>query len=176
MGPLDRQTRRHLPHRRFGRIVRRLGLGHVDDGPRHGADHDDAAGRFALHEVAGHADGEEVGAVHVDAPELLHAVVGVGDGVEVLGEAGGGDEVVDAAVGREDFGDGGCHGVGVRDVGVVGGDFGAPVRGLGQLGKGGELYAWTVVPTFRPRGFPGRSVSLILWLVARLLLLRSAIS
>ena len=129
MSPLDRQTGRHLPNGSFGRIVRRLGLGHIDDGARHGADHDNAAGRFALHEVAGHADSEEVGAVDVDAPELLHAVVGVGDGVEVLGEAGRGDEVVDAAVGGEDFGDGCCDGVGVRDVPVVGGDFGASVKG-----------------------------------------------
>ena len=158
MRPLDRQARRHLPDSRFGRIIRRLGLGNVDHGTRHGADHHDTARRFAFHEVPGNADGEEVGAVHIDAPELLHAVVGVGDGVEVLGEAGGGDEVVDTAVGGDDFGDGGCDGVGVRDVAVVGGDFGASVGGLGQLGKGAELYAWTIVPTFRHRGSPGRSV------------------
>ena len=98
MGPLDRQTRRQMPNRRFRGIIRRLWLGHVDDGPGHGPDHDDAARGFALHEVARHAHGEEIGAVDVDAPEFFHPVVGVGDGVVVFGEAGRGDEVVDFAV------------------------------------------------------------------------------
>jgi len=52
-----------------------------------------------------YAGGEEVCAVDVDAPELLHAFVGVGDGVVVLGEAGAGHEVVDLAVLFDDVGE-----------------------------------------------------------------------
>lgn len=102
----------------------RLGLGHVDDGARHAADHDDATRALALHEVASDGGGEEVGAVDVDSPELAHAINGVVDGLKVLGEASRGDEVVDLSVGSEDLGDAGLDGLGVRDVGVVGGDLG----------------------------------------------------
>lgn len=52
-------------------------------------------------------DGEQVCTVDVDAPELADAVDGVVDGLEVLGETGGCDEVVNLAMLLDDFGDGG---------------------------------------------------------------------
>lgn len=98
----------------------RLGLRDVDNGARHAANHDHAAVALALHEVAGDRGGKQVCAVDVDGPQLAHAVDGVVDGLEVLGEAGRGDEVVDLAVGGEDLGDATVDRVGVGDVGVVG--------------------------------------------------------
>lgn len=68
--------------------------------------------------------GEKVGTVDVDGPELAHALDGVVDGLEVLGETSRCDEVVDLAVGGEDLGDAGVDGLGVRDVSVVGGNLG----------------------------------------------------
>lgn len=100
----------------------RLGLGNVDDGTRHGADEDDAAVGLALHQVAGNGGGEEVGAIHIDGPELAHALNGVAHGIEVLGEAGGCDEVVDAAVNADDVGNALVDRLRIRDVGVVSGD------------------------------------------------------
>lgn len=84
-------------------VVRSLRLRDVDDGATHGADHDNAAGCIALHQVLGNTNSEEPGAVDVHTPKLLHAVVWVVDGREVLGEAGGCDEVVDLAVLRDDL-------------------------------------------------------------------------
>jgi len=94
-------------------VVWCLRLRHVDDGARHATDHYYAAGALALHEVLGDADREQVGAVHVNTPELLDAVVGVVDGVEVLGEASRCDEVVDLAVLADDIGNRSIDGVGV---------------------------------------------------------------
>ena len=76
---------------------------------------------------------EEVGAVDVDAPELAHAVDWVGGRFEVLGETGGGYEVVDFVVLREDGGDAGVDGGGVGYVAVVGCYFGDSV---GDDGRG----------------------------------------
>lgn len=70
----------------------------VDNGTRHAADEYYATGSLAIHEVTSHTSSEEVGAVDVDAPELSHTIDGVFDGVEVLGEAGRGNEVVDLSV------------------------------------------------------------------------------
>lgn len=77
-----------MSHGSLGSVIRRLRLRHVDDAPGHGADHDDAAGCLALHQVLGYACGEEICAVHVNAPELLHPVERVADCVEVFGEPG----------------------------------------------------------------------------------------
>src|SRR5690606_10721074 len=90
------------------------------DGPGHAPDEDHAAGALPPHEVARDLGGEEVGAVDVDLEEAAQAVRGVLLGGEVLGEAGGGDEVVDPGVDGEDLGDAGGDGGGVRDDGVVG--------------------------------------------------------
>jgi len=51
----------------------------------------------------------------------------VGDCIEVFGEAGGGHEIVDFAVGFEDFGDAGVYRGWVGDVAVVCCYFGRPV-------------------------------------------------
>lgn len=99
-------------------------LGNVDNGAGHAANHDDAAGSAALHQVTGDTGSEEVGAVDVDAPELAQAVDGVVDGLEVLGKAGRGDEVVDLAVGLDNLSDTGVDGLLVADVCVVSGDLG----------------------------------------------------
>lgn len=77
-----------MPDTGLGGVVRSLGLGNVDDGAGHGADHNHAAGGLTLHEVTGDGGGEEVGAVDVDSPQLAHAVDRVVDGLEVLGETG----------------------------------------------------------------------------------------
>lgn len=128
MRPLDGERAGQVPHGRLGSVVRGLRLRHVDDRTTHAADEDDRAGRLPLHEMARHARREEVGAVDIDAPQLLHAVVGVLDGVVVLGEAGGGDKVVDLAVVLDDLVDGGVYRVGGGDVGVVRGDLGDLLR------------------------------------------------
>lgn len=70
--------------------------------------------------MAGDGGGEEVGAVDVDGEELAEAVDGVVGGLEVLGEAGAGDEAVDAAVLGQDLGDAGPDALRVRHIGVVG--------------------------------------------------------
>ena len=76
----------------LGGVIRGLWLWDVDDGTGHAADEDHGAGGgFALHQVLCYTCGEEVCAVYVDAPELLHAFVGVANRVEVLGEACAGD-------------------------------------------------------------------------------------
>jgi hypothetical protein len=70
----------------LGGVVRSLRLRDVDDGTAHGSDHDNAARCLALHQMLSNTDSEEPGAVHVDTPELLHAVVRVVDGGPVLSE------------------------------------------------------------------------------------------
>jgi hypothetical protein len=87
-----------MAHGRLRSIVWRLRLRHVDNGAGHATDEDDAARGLALHEVLCDARGEEVGTVDVDAPQLLHPVVGVVYGIVVFGEAGRGDEGVYFAV------------------------------------------------------------------------------
>lgn len=72
-------------------IVWRLGLRDIDHGAGHGANHDHAPFGLSVHQMTGNAGCEEVGAVNVDAPELLHTIIGVGDCVKILGEAGRGD-------------------------------------------------------------------------------------
>lgn len=74
--------------------------------------------------MLGDHGGEEVGAVDVDVPELAHTVDRIVDGLEVLGEAGRGDEVVDLAVLLDDVVEAGPDRGLVRHVGVVGGDLG----------------------------------------------------
>ena len=97
----------------------RLRLGDVDDGARHATDQDHAAGGIAAHKVLGDASSEEVSAVNVDVPELAHAVDRVVDGLEVLGEAGAGDQVVDLAVLHDDVVDAALHRLWVGDIRVV---------------------------------------------------------
>lgn len=112
-----------MPDGGFGGVVRRLRLRHVDNGAGHGADHDHRAFDLALHEMPRHFAGEKVRAVDIDAPELLHAVWWVCDGVEVFGEAGRCDEVVDFAVVSDYIGHNVLDRHVVRHVTVVRGDF-----------------------------------------------------
>ena len=88
MRPLDGERRGHVPDSGFGGVVGSLRLWDVDNGAAHGADHDNAAIGLALHQVLRDTDGEQPGAVDVDTPQLLHAVVWVVYGWEVLCESG----------------------------------------------------------------------------------------
>ncbi len=105
MGPFDGQTRGQMADGCLGCVVGCLRLRDVDDGPGHGSDHDDAALCVSLHQVTGDAGCEQVGPVDVDAPEFLDSIERISDCVEVLGEAGGCDQMVDFAVVLDDFGD-----------------------------------------------------------------------
>jgi hypothetical protein len=67
-----------------------------------------------------HTRRKQIRAVDINAPQLTHAVDGVGDGLEVLGEAGRGHEVVDAAVGGNDLCEALLDRGRVGDVGIVG--------------------------------------------------------
>lgn len=109
----------------LGSVVRCLRLWDVDNGAGHTANEDHRAGcRASFHEVFCYTRGEEVCAVHIDAPELLHSFVGVGDGIVVLGEAGTGDQMVDLAVFANNFGEGGLDGDWIGDVTMVSCDVG----------------------------------------------------
>lgn len=110
----------------------RLGLGHIDNSTTHGTDEDHAALGLALHEVAGDASGEEVGALDIDSKELTQAVDGVVNGLEVLGKAGGCNEVVDLAMSLQDLGDADPDTLRVADIGEVGSHLGDPIEVLHQ--------------------------------------------
>lgn len=62
---------------------------------------------------------KQVCAVYIDAPKLADSLNGVVDCCEVLGEAGGCDEVVDLTVLGDDLGDGCFDGFLGGYVGVV---------------------------------------------------------
>ena len=128
MCPFNGQTRRQMPDSRFGRVVGRLWLRHVDNGARHGTDHDHGAFGLALHEMSSHLAGEVVSAVNIDTPKLLHAVGWVCYGVEVLGEAGRCDKVINLAVVSDNVGHDLLDRHVVGHVTVVGGDFGNAAR------------------------------------------------
>lgn len=106
--------------------VLRLRLRDIDNGATHAANKDHAALGLALHQVAGDRGSKEVGAVYIDRKQLAHAVNWVVGGLEVLTEAGAGDEVVNLAVLREDLGDTVVDAVGVGDIGKVSSDSGRP--------------------------------------------------
>ena len=121
MRPFYRQTSRQVPDCSFGRIVRSLRLWHIYDASTHAPNHDNAAPRPPLHKVSCNTSSEEVGAINVDTPELLHTVVRVRNSVKVLGEASTGDKVVNPAMSTDDFGNGTVDTIRVGDVGKVGG-------------------------------------------------------
>ncbi len=123
MRPFNSQTGRQMPNGSFGRVVGCLGLRHIDNGARHGADHDHGAFDLALHEMSSYFAGEKVGAVDIDTPELLHAVWRVFDGIEVFGEAGRCDKVVYLAVVFDNVGNNLLDRHVVGHVTVVGRDF-----------------------------------------------------
>ena len=98
MSPLHGQARRKMANCSFRGVIRRLRLGNVDDCAGHGADHDHAAWGFTLHQVTRDSRREEVCSINIDPPELLDTVERIRDGIEVLGEARGGDQVVNLAM------------------------------------------------------------------------------
>lgn len=97
-----------------------MGLWDVHDGTRHASDEDHRSLAIAVDEVAGDGSSEEVSAVDVHSEQLAHALNRVCDGLKVLGEAGGSDEVVDAAVLVDDLGDASVDRLLVGHVGLVG--------------------------------------------------------
>lgn len=121
--PLDCQACAKVAHCGLCGIVWCLWLRHVDNGAGHASNHDHAARNLTFHQVLGYTDREEVCPVHVHSPQLLHPVVGVRDSVEVLSETRGCNEVVDLAVGLNDFRDGCVDRVRIRYVSVVGRNF-----------------------------------------------------
>ena len=123
MCPFNSQTGRQMPNSSFGRVVGCLGLRHIDNGARHGADHDHGAFDLALHEMSSYFAGEKVGAVNVDTPELLHAVWRVCDGIEIFREAGRCNKVIYLAVVFDNIGNDLLDGHVVGHVTVVSRDF-----------------------------------------------------
>ena len=115
-----------MPHSSLGRVIRRLRLRYVDNSARHATNANNAARRTATHQVLGSLNTEEICSVDIDSPELLHALVGVGDGFVVFAETGRGDETVDFAVLFDDGGEGLGDGFGGRDIAVVAGHEGNP--------------------------------------------------
>lgn len=105
-------------------IVWRLRLRDIDHSAGHRANHDHASFCLSVHQMTGDAGCEEIGAVDVDAPKFLHTIVGIGDRVEVLGEPGRGDQVINLAVVCDNLFKRGVDRVWIRDIGVVSGDFG----------------------------------------------------
>ena len=130
MSPLDCQTRCEMAHGRFGGIVRCLWLRNVDNGARHAADEDNATRRVPLHQMLRNSHGVEVGPVHVDSPKLLDAVVGVRDGIVVLGESGRCHQVVDSAMLFQDVRKRLVDRRRARDIAEMGCDFGNSVKTL----------------------------------------------
>ena len=122
--PFNSQTGRQMSDGGLGRVVGRLRLRHVDNGAGHGADHDHGALGLALHEMPSDLAGEEVRAIDVDTPQLLHAVWRVCDGIEVFGEAGRCNKVVNLAVTLDNVGNDLLDRHVVGHVTVVSRDFG----------------------------------------------------
>ena len=120
----------------MGILGLRLGLRNVNDGTAHATNEDHAALGLALHQVPSDGGGEQVSAVDVDGPEFAHAVDGVVGGLEVLGESGRGDEVVDLAVLLDHAGDAVLDRPLVGDVAAMGGHLGDPRGRQIQLSAG----------------------------------------
>lgn len=127
MSPLNRQTRSQMSDCRFGRIIRRLWLWDIDDSSRHATDKDHASWGLPLHQVLRNRDRKQVCPIHVHAPEFPHTFDRIVDCLEVFGEAGGCDEIVDFAVLLDNLGDGCFDRFLGGDVGVVCCDFGDSV-------------------------------------------------
>ena len=130
MGPFDRQTARQMSDGCFGGVVRGLWLRYIDDSTRHGPYHDHAPFLFSLHQMLRNCTGPEVGAVEIHAHQFVEAVGRVCDGVEVLGEAGGGDKMVHLAVRADDLVEGVSDRFGIRDVTEMRSDFRFPTKAM----------------------------------------------
>lgn len=77
--------------------------------------------------MTGHLAGKEVCAIDIHTPELLQTIGWVCNGVKVLREAGRSDQVVDLSMVLDNVGDDRLDRVIVRDVAIVGSDFGNPI-------------------------------------------------
>lgn len=78
-----------MSHSSLSSIIWCLRLRDIYNRSRHATDEDHRASPgLTFHEMFRYTSCEEVCSVDVDAPELLHPFVGVGDGVVVFGEAG----------------------------------------------------------------------------------------
>jgi len=102
-----------MPYSSLGRIIRCLRLRHIDNGSRHRANHHHRALGLPVQQVTSDFASEEVCPIDVHTPQLLHPVWRVCNGVKILGEASGGDEVVDLAMILDDIGDDGLDGLAV---------------------------------------------------------------
>lgn len=98
---------------------------------------------------------KEVGPVNVHAPELPQPIWWVCDSVEVLGETGRCDQVVDLPVVLDNFGDRGFDRLVVRDIAEMRGDFGDTIIALIRTPSGKRRR------TFRRQGSPPESASSI---------------
>jgi len=113
-----------MSHSCLGGVVGSLGLRDIDNGTRHAANHDNTSRNLSFHEVLGHRHSVQIGTVDIDTPKLLHAVMGVRNGIVVFGEAGRGDEVVHFAMLLQDLGEGLVDGGRTRNIAEMGCDFG----------------------------------------------------
>lgn len=127
MRPLNRQARSQMTNGRLSCVVRCLRLRHIDHSTRHRPNHDHAACGFTLDQVSSDSGSEEVCPIHVDSPKLLDTIERVGNGIEILGKASRGDQVVNLAMITYNFFNGRVDGVRIGDVGVVGGNLGSAV-------------------------------------------------
>lgn len=75
--PLNSERRDHMSYSSLRCIVWSLRLRNIDNGARHATDTDNASRRLASHEVLGSLNAEEICAIDVDAPELLHSLIRV---------------------------------------------------------------------------------------------------
>ena len=98
---------------------------------------------------------KEVCPVTVHAPELPEPIWWVCDSVEVLGETGRCDQVVDLAVVLDNLGDRGFDRLMVRDIAEMRGNFGNTIIALVRKPNGKPRR------TFRLQGSPPESASSI---------------
>lgn len=134
MGPFDRHAGSQMSDRRFGGIIRSLGLRNVDNAAGHAANKDHRSVlRAPFHQVLSYTRREQVGAVDVDCPDLPHALVGVCFGRKVLGEAGRRDQVINLAMSLDDACQCLVDAIRVGDITPVSGNLGRAGIRVGRL-------------------------------------------
>lgn len=69
--------------------------------------------------MLGDGSAPEVGTVHVDAPELLNAIVWIRNGIKVLAETGRSDQAVNFAMGGNNLSQSLVDGFRVRNIAEV---------------------------------------------------------
>ena len=75
-----------------------------------------------------HCTGPEVGAIEIHTHQFVEAVRRVCNGVEVLGEAGGGDEMVNLAMSADYLVERASDRIGIRNIAEMRSDFRFPIR------------------------------------------------